>query len=107
VSRDRVARKTRLANLPLHDFAQNQIWVAIVTLACEITAWMQMLALHDHPPAGGNPNDNVCGLFRSPDTWPPAPTQTLHLAEHAPWAKTVLHGLERLKALATVPAPTG
>ena len=27
---------------------QNQIWCAIVALAAELTAWMQMLALHDH-----------------------------------------------------------
>jgi hypothetical protein len=31
--------------LPLHGFQQNQISVAIVMLACELTAWLQMLAL--------------------------------------------------------------
>ena len=26
---------------------QNKIWCAVVSLACELTAWLQMLALHD------------------------------------------------------------
>jgi hypothetical protein len=38
-----------LTNLPLHDFTQNQIYCAIVALACEITPWMQLLALTHHP----------------------------------------------------------
>src|SRR3954454_21224189 len=46
--RIRCAKDTGLANLPLHDFDQNQIWCAIVALACELTAWMQTLALPEH-----------------------------------------------------------
>ena len=46
--RIRCAKDTGLMNLPLHDFAHNQIWNAIVALACDITAWMQMLALTGH-----------------------------------------------------------
>jgi hypothetical protein len=43
--RIRTAKDTGLTNLPLHDFAQNQIWCAIVALACELLAWLAMLAL--------------------------------------------------------------
>ncbi len=43
--RIRCAKDTGLRNLPLHSFAQNQLWCVIVTLAAEITAWMQLLAL--------------------------------------------------------------
>lgn len=43
--RIRNAKDTGVRNLPLKDFAQNRIWVAIVQLATELTAWMQMLAL--------------------------------------------------------------
>ena len=35
-------------NLPLHGLDQNRIRCAIVALAVELTAWMQMLALHGH-----------------------------------------------------------
>src|SRR6478609_4969509 len=43
--RIRNMKDTGLRNLPLHDFSQNQIWIAVVMLATELTAWMQMLAL--------------------------------------------------------------
>ena len=43
--RIRGAKDTGLRNLPLKGFAQNQVWCEIVALACELTAWMQMLAL--------------------------------------------------------------
>ena len=33
---------------PLHDFAQNQIWMTIVMLAQDLLAWLQLLGLHDH-----------------------------------------------------------
>ncbi len=32
----------------LHGFAQNQIWSEIVAMACELLAWMQMLAFTGH-----------------------------------------------------------
>jgi hypothetical protein len=39
------ARDTGLRNLPLHDTAQNRIWLEIVSLALDLLAWMPMLAL--------------------------------------------------------------
>jgi hypothetical protein len=36
--RIRTAKDTGLANLPLHDFTQTQVWCALVALACELTA---------------------------------------------------------------------
>ena len=45
--RIRTAKVTGLQNLPLHGFDQNRIWLALVQLACELIAWMQMLALTD------------------------------------------------------------
>ena len=43
--RIRCAKDTGLRNLPLHGYAQNQVWCEIVALACELLAWTQMLAL--------------------------------------------------------------
>jgi Transposase DDE domain group 1 len=43
--RIRAAKDTGLRNLPLHGYAQNQIWCEIVAMACELLAWTQMLAL--------------------------------------------------------------
>jgi hypothetical protein len=106
--RIRCAKDTGLTNLPLHDFAQNQIWCAIVALACEITAWMQMLALHGHPARRWEPKRlrlrllSIAGLLATSSR-----TRTLHLSAHAPWAQLILDGLERLRNLQTPPAPSG
>ncbi|MFJ3804339.1 IS1380 family transposase [Streptomyces sp. NPDC090088] len=43
--RIRNARHTGLRSLPLHDTAQNRIWLEIVQLALDLLAWMPMLAL--------------------------------------------------------------
>jgi hypothetical protein len=43
--RIRCAKDTGLRSLPLHGFAQNQVWCELAALASELTAWMQMLAL--------------------------------------------------------------
>lgn len=40
---------TGLRNLPLHDTAQNQIWLEIVQLALDLLAWLPMLALTGQP----------------------------------------------------------
>ena len=43
--RIRAAKATGLTNLPFHNFAKNQIWLALVELAADLTAWTQVLAL--------------------------------------------------------------
>jgi hypothetical protein len=46
--RIRVAKDTGLRNVPLFGFDQNRIWCAIVALATELTACLQLLALRRH-----------------------------------------------------------
>jgi hypothetical protein len=43
--RIRCAKDTGLRNLPLHGFAQNQLWCELVAMACELLTWTAMLAL--------------------------------------------------------------
>ncbi len=43
--RIRAARATGLCKLPLHDAAQNRIWLEIVSIALDLLAWMPILAL--------------------------------------------------------------
>jgi hypothetical protein len=102
--RIRCAKDTGLTNLPLHDFAQNQIWCAIVALACELTAWMQMLALVDHPARRWEPKRLRTRLFTVPATRArTGRRRLLHLAEHHPWAVVVHHAVVRLRALTAGP----
>ena len=39
-----------MRNLPFHGFAQNQIWLEIVSLAAELLAWTQTLSWDEHEP---------------------------------------------------------
>jgi hypothetical protein len=47
--RIRGLKDTGLRNLPLHGFAQNQIWLESVALATDLLTWTQTLAWHDQP----------------------------------------------------------
>jgi hypothetical protein len=104
--RVRVAKDTGLTNLPLHGFDQNRIWCAIVSLAVEITAWMQMLALSGvdaakHGARRWEPKRLRHRLF----TVPAALARTgrrvlLHLSDRAPWAHLVREAITALRALA-------
>ena len=99
--RIRIAKDTGLANLPLHSFAANQIWCAVVALAADITAWMGLLALHDHPARRWEPKALRFRLFTIPATLARSGRRVrLHLAARAPFSSLVLAGLERLGALA-------
>ena len=102
--RIRAAKATGLTNLPLHGFAHNQIWVAIVALALESTAWMQMLAFTDHPARRWEPKRLRLRLFSLAGRIAHHARQThLRLASHAPWADLLLTAWQRLSQL---PPPT-
>jgi hypothetical protein len=85
--RIRAAKDTGLRNLPLHDFAGNQIWCAIVALACDLTAWMQTLALATHPARRWEPKRLRLRLFSTAGRLATTGRRTvLHLSGPAPWA---------------------
>jgi hypothetical protein len=92
-----------LTNLPLHDFAQNRIWCAIVALACELTAWMQMLALARDDARRWEPKrlrlrlSSIAGRIASSGR-----RVTIHLSQHAPWGSLLVDAVTILRAL---PAP--
>lgn len=102
--RIRTAKDTGLTNLPLHGFAQNQIWLAIVALAAELTAWMQMLALTSSDARRWEPKRLRLRIFSIAGRIARHARQTrLRLSERAPWSGLVTSALARLDAL---PAPT-
>ncbi|MBC7632039.1 IS1380 family transposase [Aeromicrobium sp.] len=102
--RIRISKDTGLRAFPLFDFAQNEIWCAIVALAVEITAWMQMLALHGHPARRWEPKRLRLRLFTVPATLARTGRRVLlHLATKAPWATLAHQGITRLRTLAAAP----
>jgi hypothetical protein len=101
--RIRAAKNTGLQNLPLQGFNQNQIWCAIVQLACDLIAWTQTLALHDHPARRWEPKRLRLRLFSIAARISRHVRRTqLRLAARAPWIELITTGLTRLAAL---PAP--
>lgn len=102
--RIRIAKDTGLQNLPLHGFNQNRIWCAIVQLACELTAWMQMLALPEHTARRWEPKRLRLRLFATAARISRHARQThLRFAAHSPWSKLLVTAVASLDAL---PAPT-
>ena len=98
--RIRTAKDTGLTNLPLHDFAQNQIWCSLVALAVEITAWMQLLALTEQA-RRWEPKRLRLRLFSLPATLARTGRQTrLRLADRSAWARLLADAIHRLRVLA-------
>jgi len=101
--RIRLAKDTGLNNLPLHDFNQNRIWCAIVMLACELTAWMQMLAYPASTVRRWEPKRLRLRLFSAAGRLARHSRRTtLHLARHGPWTQLLTAGIATLRAF---PAP--
>ncbi len=96
--RIRAAKDTGLRNLPLHSFAQNQIWCELVAMACELTAWMQMLAL-DGPARSWEPKRLRLRLFSTAGRIARGGRRLrLRLAATWPWATQITAAITRLQA---------
>jgi hypothetical protein len=104
--RIRCAKDTGLTNLPLHEFTQNQIWCALVSLACELTAWMQMLAFTDasgnsHEARRWEPKRLRLRLFSTAARIARTGRRTLvHLARDGAWTDLLLTAITHLRQLA-------
>jgi len=104
--RIRNAKDTGLANLPLHDFAQNQIWCAIVALAADLLAWMQTLALTGHDARRWEPKRLRLRLLSIPARHArTGRRRLLHLAAAAPFTALALQALDALARLTGPAAP--
>jgi DDE family transposase len=98
--RIRAAKDTGLRNLPLHGYAQNQIWCEIVALACDLLAWMGMLALTGTA-RRWEPKRLRLRLFTTAGRLVRGGRRLrLRLATSWPWASQVTAALSRLQALA-------
>ncbi|MGB3770092.1 MAG: IS1380 family transposase, partial [Rhodococcus sp. (in: high G+C Gram-positive bacteria)] len=101
--RIRIAKDTGLENLPLHGFDQNRIWLMIVQLATELTAWTQMLAFTDHDARRWEPKRIRLRIFSIAGRIA-AHARRIHLrlSKDASWSDLIVTALTRLAAL---PAP--
>jgi hypothetical protein len=99
--RIRAARATGLRNLPLHDTAQNQIWLEIVQIALDLLAWMPLLALTGKARLW-EPRRLRLRLFSTAaQLVTTGRRRYLRLAKHWPWTNVITEALDRLRALPT------
>jgi len=99
--RIRNLKDTGLTNLPLHDYTQNRIWCAIVGLAGELTAWMQLLALTGHDARRWEPKRLRYRLFSvAAQTARTGRRALLHLAARSPWTQLIADSVQHLRVLA-------
>ncbi len=97
--RIRAARATGLRNLPLHDTAQNQIWLEIVQLALDLLAWMPMLALTSET-RRWEPRRLRLRLFSTAaQIVTTARRRHLRFPRHWPWTSVITDAVARLEAL--------
>jgi hypothetical protein len=87
-------------NLPLHGYAQNQIWTEIVALACELLAWTAMLAL-DGQARRWEPKRLRLRLFSAAGRLARGGRRLrLKISSRWPWATQITAAITRLDALA-------
>jgi Transposase DDE domain group 1 len=97
--RIRAAKDTGLRNLPLHNYAANQIWTELVAMACELLAWMQMLALPGQA-RRWEPKRLRLRIFTAAGRITRGGRRLrLRLATHWPWATQISAAISRLQAL--------
>ena len=97
--RIRNARDTGLRNLPLHDTAQNRIWLEIVSLALDLLAWMPMLALTGQT-RRWEPKSLRLRLFSAAAQMvTTGRRRRLRFTTRWPWTNEITTAIDRLKAL--------
>ncbi len=97
--RIRSARSTGLRNLPLHDTAQNRVWLEIVQIALDLLAWMPMLALTGKARLW-EPRRLRFRLFSAAAQFvTTGRRRILRLPRHWPWTQEITDALERLSLL--------
>ncbi|NUL07471.1 IS1380 family transposase [Streptomyces lunaelactis] len=97
--RIRNARDTGLRNLPLHNTAQNQIWMEIISIALDLLAWMPMLALTGKT-RRWEPKRLRLRLFSAAaQLVTTGRRRWLRFTTRWPWTDVITHAINRLQAL--------
>jgi hypothetical protein len=99
--RIRCAKDTGLRNLPLHGYAQNQIWCEIAALASELLAWTTTLAL-DGQARRWEPKRLRLRIFSAAARLARGGRRVrLKISSRWPWATQITAAITRLDALAS------
>jgi len=83
----------------LKGFAQNQLWCEITALACELLAWIQLLALAGEGRRWEPKRLRLCLFSAAGRLAPGGRRLRLRLAARWPWAGQITAAVTRLQAL--------
>ncbi|WP_230196743.1 transposase [Streptomyces coriariae] len=97
--RVRTARATGLRNLPLHDTAQNRVWLEIVQIALDLRPRSSMLARNDQARLWEPCRLRLRLFSPAGQLVTTGRRRYLRLAEHWPWAHVVTSALGQLDHL--------
>ena len=102
--RVRTEKATGIRNLPFHGYARNQAWLLAANIASDLTAYLQLLGLHDDPElSAAEPETLRAMILHIPARLANhARTRTLKIEQTWPWARAVVEAWKRLGA---IPAP--
>jgi len=100
--RIRAGKHTGIRNLPFHDAAQNQIWLAVAALAADLLAWTARLALPASAATYEPKRMRLRILAVAGRIIRTARRRVLHIDPAWPWADLITTAHQRLCAL---PAP--
>ncbi len=98
--RIRTLKDTGLANLPLHAFDKNQIWLELAALAYELLTWTQLLAWPEHPARNWEPKRLRLRLLSvAARIITSGRRKILRLSRRWPWSELLVIGQRNLAAL--------
>jgi hypothetical protein len=97
--RIRNAKQTGLMNFPCHDFANNQAWLAVVLMACDLLAWTQKLTLEGELAAAEPKRLRYCLLHAAGRIARSGRRTRLRLQANWPWADELVSAFARLHDL--------
>ncbi len=97
--RIRNAKQTGLMNFPCHDFANNEAWLAVVLMACDLLAWTQQLTLKGELAAAEPKRLRYCLLHAAGRIARTGRRTRLRLQANWPWADELASAFARMRAL--------
>jgi hypothetical protein len=98
--RIRTLKDTGLANLPLQEFAKNEIWLELAVLAYELMTWTQLLDWPDHPARSWEPQRLRLRLLSvAARIIATGRRRILHLNRRWPWSELLISDQRNIVSL--------
>ena len=99
--RIRAAKDTGLRNFPFEGFVRNQVWLVLVLMAQDLTAWTQLLCLDGELARAEPKRLRYCLLHAAAVVARRSRHVVVRVQMSWPWAAELAAAFDRLRALPT------